>query len=54
MVVRLLFLCVCGSFKIEYDGSIQSYKMGITVLLPADLKTFSLEGNASILEIYIS
>ena len=49
-----VFMCVGGSFEIKYGSSIQSCKMGETVLIPADLKSFSLAGRASILEIYIS
>ncbi|MEL1252695.1 type I phosphomannose isomerase catalytic subunit [Flavobacterium sp. DGU38] len=49
-----VYMCVEGSFEIEYDGFKESYKKGDTVLVPAGIKTFVLNGNASILEIYIS
>ncbi|WP_163407745.1 type I phosphomannose isomerase catalytic subunit [Flavobacterium ajazii] len=49
-----VYMCIEGSFEIEYDGFKQSYKKGDTVLVPAEMKAFVLNGNASILEIYIS
>lgn len=49
-----VFMCIEGSFEIEYDGFKQSYRKGDTVLVPAEIKAFDLNGNASILEIYIS
>ena len=49
-----VYMCIEGSFEIEYDGFIQSYKKGDTVLVPAEITAFILNGNASILEIYIS
>lgn len=49
-----VFMCVQGSFEIEYEDSRFQYKKGDTVLIPAALKTFILNGKASILEIYIS
>ncbi|MGO4770917.1 type I phosphomannose isomerase catalytic subunit [Flavobacterium sp. W22_SRS_FK3] len=49
-----VYMCIEGSFEIEYDGFKQSYKKGDTVLVPAEIHTFILTGNASILEIYIS
>lgn len=49
-----VYMCVEGSFEIEYDGFKQSYIKGDTVLVPAAINTFMLTGKASILEIYIS
>ncbi|MBZ4041913.1 type I phosphomannose isomerase catalytic subunit [Flavobacterium hibisci] len=49
-----VYMCIEGSFEIEYDGFEHSYKKGDTVLVPAEIKGFVLSGNASILEIYIS
>ncbi|MRX38686.1 mannose-6-phosphate isomerase [Flavobacterium sp. LC2016-23] len=49
-----VYMCIEGSFEIEYDGFKQSYSKGDTVLVPAEINAFILTGKASILEIYIS
>ncbi|MCD0466739.1 type I phosphomannose isomerase catalytic subunit [Flavobacterium sp. ENC] len=49
-----VYMCIEGSFEIEYDGFKQSYIKGDTVLVPAEINAFILTGKASILEIYIS
>ena len=49
-----VYMCVDGKFNIEIEGNNYSYKKGETILIPAALKEFVLNGNASILEIYIS
>jgi len=49
-----VYMCVEGDFELEYEGTKFSYIKGDTVLIPADLKIFALNGKASILEIYIS
>lgn len=49
-----VYMCIEGSFEIEFEGFNQSYKKGDTVLVPAEINAFILNGNASILEIYIS
>jgi mannose-6-phosphate isomerase len=49
-----VYMCVDGSFELESDGTKYEYKEGDTVLIPATLKTFVLNGKGSILEIYIS
>jgi mannose-6-phosphate isomerase len=49
-----VYMCVEGSFEIECDGFKQQYKKGDTVLIPAEINAFVLDGKASILEIYIS
>ena len=48
------YMCVEGGFEMEFDGLKFKYIKGDTVLIPAALKTFSINGKASILEIYIS
>jgi mannose-6-phosphate isomerase len=48
-----VYMCVEGSFEILTDESNFNYKKGDTVLIPAALKSYILNGNASILEIYI-
>ncbi|OYQ47950.1 mannose-6-phosphate isomerase [Flavobacterium cyanobacteriorum] len=42
-----------GAFTVKADGQEHNFKKGDTVLMPAALKDFSLEGNASLLEVYI-
>ncbi len=49
-----VYMCVEGKFEIECDAATFSYKKGDTVLIPAALKQFNLNGKASVLEIYIS
>ncbi|MBP1223970.1 type I phosphomannose isomerase catalytic subunit [Flavobacterium sp. 1355] len=49
-----VYMCIEGSFEIEYAGFKQAYKKGDTVLVPAEINAFILSGKASILEIYIS
>jgi mannose-6-phosphate isomerase len=49
-----VYMCVDGSFELELEGEKYQYKKGDTILIPAALKTFSISGKASILEIYIS
>lgn len=49
-----VYMCVDGNFEIEIDGAKFQYRKGDTVLIPAALKNFMLDGKASILEIYIS
>ncbi|WP_264553498.1 type I phosphomannose isomerase catalytic subunit [Flavobacterium sp. N2038] len=49
-----VYMCIEGSFEIEFDGFKQTYTKGDTVLIPAAINTFVLSGKASILEIYIS
>jgi len=49
-----VLMCVDGSFEMEYSNTAFQYKKGDTVLIPASLKTFIINGKASILEIYIS
>jgi mannose-6-phosphate isomerase len=49
-----VYMCVDDNFELIYDGKTYSYQKGDTVLIPASLTDFQLNGNASILEIYIS
>lgn len=49
-----VYMCIEGTFEIEFENSRFQYKKGDTVLIPAALKTFILSGKSSILEIYIS
>jgi len=49
-----VYMCVEGSFELVYNGEKYHYKKGDTVLIPAAIDTFVLNGKASILEIYIS
>ncbi|PXY42044.1 mannose-6-phosphate isomerase [Flavobacterium cheongpyeongense] len=49
-----VYMCIEGSFEIEYDGFKYTYIKGDTVLVPAEINVFVLSGKASILEIYIS
>jgi mannose-6-phosphate isomerase len=49
-----VYMCVDGSFEIEYNNSKTRYIKGDTVLIPAAMNVFILNGKASILEIYIS
>jgi len=49
-----VYMCVEGNFEIECNNIKFQYKKGDTVLIPAAMKAFILNGKASILEIYIS
>lgn len=49
-----VYMCVDGHFSLESEGTKYDYKKGDTVLIPAALRTLSLNGKASVLEIYIS
>lgn len=49
-----VFMCVEGSFEMECGDIKFQYTKGDTILIPAALKTFILNGKASVLEIYIS
>lgn len=49
-----VYMCVEGNFELHFKGEKYNYKKGDTVLIPAEIDTFTLDGKASILEIYIS
>jgi mannose-6-phosphate isomerase len=49
-----VYMCIEGSFEIRYGNVTYQYKKGDTVLIPADIRSYVLEGSASILEVFIS
>ena len=49
-----VYMCVDGKFELEYNDVTFKYKKGDTILIPAAMTVFVLNGKASILEIYIS
>ncbi|MFC5684496.1 type I phosphomannose isomerase catalytic subunit [Flavobacterium sp. MAHUQ-51] len=49
-----VYMCVEGAFELVINGVVYSYKKGDTVLVPAAIQSFVLNGKASVLEIYIS
>ncbi|TRX36585.1 mannose-6-phosphate isomerase [Flavobacterium sp. ZT3R18] len=49
-----VYMCVDGAFEIEFDNVKFQYKKGDTVLVPATMNAFGLNGKASVLEIFIS
>jgi len=49
-----VFMCVEGNFEMEFGDTKFQYTKGDTILIPAALKTFIINGKASVLEIYIS
>jgi mannose-6-phosphate isomerase len=49
-----VYMCIEGSFQLDYDGVTYQYIKGDTVLIPAAMRSYNLKGKASILEIYIS
>ena len=49
-----VYMCVEGAFELAINGDVYSYKKGDTVLVPAAIQSFVLNGKASFLEIYIS
>jgi mannose-6-phosphate isomerase len=49
-----VWMLVEGSVEVEIDLQIYSYKKGDSILFPASLNNFSVTGNATLLEIYIS
>jgi len=48
-----VYMCMEGNFDLELNGKKWSYKKGDTILVPAAMKNFKLDGNAVLLEIYI-
>lgn len=48
-----VLMCAAGAFDLEFENETTKYKIGDTILLPADLKQVILKGNATILEISI-
>lgn len=49
-----VYMCVEGNFELEYKNENYNYKTGDTVLVPAEMASFEINGKASLLEIYIS
>jgi mannose-6-phosphate isomerase len=49
-----VYMCVEGTFELEYDTVTYAYQKGDTILIPAAMNAFVINGKASILEIYIS
>ena len=49
-----VYICTEGEYTITAEGETHSFKKGDTVLIPAVVRAFSLAGNATLLEIYIS
>jgi mannose-6-phosphate isomerase len=49
-----VYMCVEGNFKLDFEGKIYQYQKGDTILIPASMTDFQMNGQASILEIYIS
>ncbi|WP_309640330.1 type I phosphomannose isomerase catalytic subunit [Flavobacterium sp.] len=48
-----VYMCTEGAFTITFDGEIYAYRKGDTVLIPASMSQYQLNGTASVLEIYI-
>ena len=49
-----VYMCVDGSFELNYEKDVYAYKIGDSILIPAKMKEFTISGTASLLEIYIS
>lgn len=49
-----VYMCIDGEFELEYNEVTSKYKKGDTILIPAAMNNYVLNGKASILEIYIS
>ncbi len=49
-----VYMCVEGSFKLIFNTENYNYNTGDTILIPAAMSEFKIEGKASLLEIYIS
>lgn len=49
-----VYMCIDGAFEIRYENVTYQYKKGDTVLIPAAMRNYVLNGSASILEVYIS
>ena len=48
-----VYMCVEGSFELKWDENRYSYSKGDTVLIPASVTEYHINGKASVLEIYI-
>ena len=49
-----VYMCTEGAFEIRYNNLVYNYKKGDTILIPANMHSYQISGNASLLEIYIS
>lgn len=49
-----VYICTEGEYKLEAEGKTYVFRKGDTVLIPAALSSYILEGNSTLLEIYIS
>ncbi len=49
-----VYMCVEGRFELKYDSETYVYITGDTVLIPAEMTNYEVNGSASVLEIYIS
>lgn len=49
-----VYICTEGNYTITANSKEYSFKKGDTVLIPAALNTFTVQGEATLLEIYIS
>lgn len=49
-----VYICTEGEYTLTADNAAHSFKKGDTILVPAALKGYTLSGNATLLEIYIS
>lgn len=48
-----VYMCTDGDFLIHAGGKSYAYKKGDTIMIPAALREFSLEGRASLLEVCV-
>lgn len=48
-----IYICTEGEFTIHYAGQSTPVYLGETILVPAKLKNYQLEGRAKLLEVYI-
>lgn len=48
-----VYMCIDGDFELEIESEKYFYKKGDTILIPAELQKFYLNGKASILELFI-
>lgn len=49
-----VYICTEGEYTLTAEGETHTFKKGDTILVPAAVKSFSLSGDATLLEIYIS
>jgi mannose-6-phosphate isomerase len=48
-----VYMCTEGEFTLAVDHAVYTYRKGDTVLIPASMLVYQLNGTASVLEIYI-